>query len=345
MRTSLTKILGGIALLASTSLGPVSTHAQAAEPFRCEPGELYAMNVMVSGVEYWFPVYEMFKQAAKQMGCDTIYTGTPDYDVTKQIASFDQILARQPKGIMVHPMNSDPFIEPINRAISQGTAIVTFAADSPNSDRTAFITSNNTLEGTGAADAVAEAMGGKGEYAVLENPGQDNHDLRISSFIGRMEEKWPDMKLVARAASNQDPNKAYQAVLSMAQANPDLGAVFMPEANSALGAAQASVELGGKIKVMTADVNAKILDMIKAGEVFGSINPNQGMQGYIGFITLFLAAHPDMIDPMNGDIAAGRNPMKIPYIDNGYAVVTADNADSFYWDAYLKRRGTKGIDE
>ena len=221
MRTSLTKILGGIALLASTSLGPVSTHAQAAEPFRCEPGELYAMNVMVSGVEYWFPVYEMFKQAAKQMGCDTIYTGTPDYDVTKQIASFDQILARQPKGIMVHPMNSDPFIEPINRAISQGTAIVTFAADSPNSDRTAFITSNNTLEGTGAADAVAEAMGGKGEYAVLENPGQDNHDLRISSFIGRMEAKWPDMKLVARAASNQDPNKAYQAVLSMAQANPD----------------------------------------------------------------------------------------------------------------------------
>ena len=345
MKVKFGRLLASVAVVASTTFVGGSAQAQDAEPFRCAPGELYAMNVMVSGVEYWFPVYEMFKQAAKQMGCDTIYTGTPDYDVTKQIASFDQILVRQPKGIMVHPMNSDPFIEPINRAIAQGTAIVTFAADSPNSDRSAFITSNNTLEGQGAADAVAEAMGGKGEYAVLENPGQDNHDLRISSFIARMEEKWPDMKLVARAASNQDPNKAYQAVLSMAQANPDLGAVFMPEANSALGAAQASVELGGKIKVMTADVNAKILDMIKAGEVFGSINPNQGMQGYIGFITLFLAAHPELIDPMNGDIAAGRNPMKIPYIDNGYAVVTAENADSFYWDAYLKRRGTKGIEE
>ena len=87
------------------------------------------MNVMVSGVEYWFPVYEMFKQAGQQMGCDTIYTGTPEYDVNKQIASFDQVLARQPKGILVHPMNSDPFIEPINRAIEQGTAIVTFAAE------------------------------------------------------------------------------------------------------------------------------------------------------------------------------------------------------------------------
>jgi ribose transport system substrate-binding protein len=38
---------------------------------------------------------------------------------------------------------------------------------------------------------------------------------------------------------------------------------------------------------MNADVNAKILDMIKAGEVFGSINPNQGMQGYMGFMLLF----------------------------------------------------------
>ncbi len=188
-------------------------------------------------------------------------------------------------------------------------------------------------------------MGGKGEYAVLENPGQDNHDRRIAAFIARMEAKWPDMKLVARAASNQDANKAYQALLSMAQANPNLGAVFMPEANSALGAAQASVELGGKIKVMTADVNAKILDMIKAGEVFGSINPNQGMQGYMGFIALFLAAHPELIDPMNDAKRAGKNPMTIPYIDNGYAVVNADNADDFYWDAYLKRRGTKGIDE
>ncbi len=338
-------LMTGAAAVAFATLGTVTAQAQDAEPFRCAPGDLYAMNVMVSGVEYWFPVYEMFKQAAKQMGCDTIYTGTPEYDVTKQIASFDQILARQPKGIMVHPMNSDPFIEPIDRAIAQGTAVVTFAADSPNSGRTAFITSNNDLEGQGAADAVAEAMGGTGEYAVLENPGQDNHDRRIAAFIGRMDEKWPDMKLVARAASNQDPNKAYQAVLAMAQANPDLGAVFMPEANSALGAAQASVELGGAIRVMTADVNAKILDMIKAGEVFGSVNPNQGMQGYIGFITLFLAAHPELIDPMNGDIAAGRNPMKIPYIDNGYAVVTAENADSFYWDPYLERRGTKGIDE
>jgi ABC-type sugar transport system substrate-binding protein len=81
-------------LITALAAGMVlSTTAVKAEgnAFRCEPGEKYVMNVMVSGVEYWFPVYEMFKQAGQQMGCETEYTGTPEYDVNKQIASFDQV--------------------------------------------------------------------------------------------------------------------------------------------------------------------------------------------------------------------------------------------------------------
>ncbi|MBR7654415.1 substrate-binding domain-containing protein [Brucella oryzae] len=334
-----------MAVLAATLLAGSATAAETENPFRCKPGEKYVMNVMVSGVEYWFPVYEMFKQAGQQFGCETEYTGTPEYDVNKQIATFDQALAQNPAGILVHPMNSDPFIEPINRAIDQGTAVVTFAADSPLSKRVSFITSDNTREGTYAADAIAQKMDGKGEYAVLENPGQDNHDKRIAAFIARMEEKWPDMKLVGRAASNQDPTKAYQGLSSLIQANPNLGAVFMPEANSAIGAAQANKEAGGKVLVICADVNANILDMIKAGEVFGSINPNQGMQGYMGFMLLWLAKHPELIDPMNDAKRSGFNPMSIPVVDNGLSIVTAENADDFYWDKYLKRRGTKGIEE
>ena len=119
----------------------------------------------------------------------------------------------------------------------------------------------------------------------------------------------------------------------------------MPEANTALGAAQAAVELGGKIKVLCCDVNGKILDMIKAGQMFGALNPNQGVQGYFGMLMLYLAKHPTMIDPMNDWKRAGYNPMSIPYCDNGLALVTKENADDFYWDKYLKRRGTKGINE
>ncbi|WP_343552012.1 substrate-binding domain-containing protein [Pantoea sp.] len=329
-------------------VGSVTSSAHAADEtpqFRCKPGETYYMNVMVTGVEYWFPVYEMFKQAAHQLGCKTVYGGTPAYDVNQQLSSFEQILAQKPAGIFLHPMNPDPFIEPINRAAEMGIPVVTFAADSPNSKRVAYITSDNFREGKAAADELGKAMGKDAEFAVLENPGQDNHDRRVTAFINEMKAAFPDSKLVARAATNQDPSKAYNAVLSMLQAHPNLKGIFMPEASSAIGAAQAVAENGGKVKVMTVDVNAKVLDMIKSGQVFGAINPNQGIQGYMGFMTLFLAAHPELIDPMNDAKRNGTNPFSFPILDNGYAVVTKDNADDFRWDTYLKRRGTKGINE
>ncbi len=189
--------------------------------FKGDPNETYYMCVMVSGVEYWFPVYEMFKQAGQQLGVKTVYTGTPEYDVNKQLAVFEQILAKKPAGIFLHPMNPDPFIEPINRAYEMGIPVVTFAADSPNSKRVSYITSDNVREGYFAADKIGELLGGKGEVATLQNPGQDNHDLRVKSFIKRIETKWPDIKVVAGAASNQDANKAYQATLTMAQAHPN----------------------------------------------------------------------------------------------------------------------------
>lgn len=322
--------------------------AQAGAPtteFRCQPGETYYMDVMMSGIEYWKPVYETMKQAAHALGCKTAYTGTSEYDVTKELASFEQILTKKPAGILLHPMNADPFIEPIDRASAAGVPVVTFAADSPKSKRIAFVAGNDDAESRTAADLVAKDMKGKGEYAVLENPGQSNHDVRVKSFIAEMTEKYPDIKLVARAATLQDPNKAYTAVQNFAQAHPNLGAVFMPEATSAMGAAQASIELGNKIRVMCVDVNAKVLDLIKSGQMFGAMQTNVGMQGYYGFIALFLAAHPGLVDPMNDYQKSGVNPFTIPFIDNGFQVVTKDNADAFYWDAYLKRTGTKGVDE
>jgi ribose transport system substrate-binding protein len=333
------------AALASAIMMTGGASAQDDTPFQGDPSETYYMITFVSGVEYWFPVYEMMKQAGQQLNVDTVYAGTPEYDVSKQLAVFEQVLAKKPAGILMAPMNPDPFIEPINRAAAMGIPVVTFGADSPNSMRTAYVTSDNLREGIIAADTIAEALGGKGQYAVLENPGQDNHDKRVAAFIARMEEKWPEMELAGRAASNQDPTKAYNAVLTLAQANPELAAVFMPEANSALGAAQAAKELGGKIKILCTDVNGKILDMIKAGEVFGSLNPNQGVQGYMGMLLLYMAQHSDLIDPMNDYTQSGANPMTVPYVDNGLAVVTAENADFFYWDKYLQRRGTKGIEE
>lgn len=312
--------------------------ASAQSKFQCKEGETYIMNVMVSAHPYWVPVYQGFKQAAQAMGCQTIFSGTPDYDITKQIASFEQDLVKQPAGILLHPMQSDPFIEPINRAIDSGIDVVTFAADSPKSKRTAYITSDNLAEAKFAAEEIVKQIGDSAEYAVLENPGQSNHDLRVTALISYMEEHYPKMKLVGRQATNQDSNAAYRATASILQANPKLGALWIPEAGSAEGAVAAVLEAKAKVLIMHADITPTTLEHIKAGNIHMALSPNQGIQGFMGFLATFLAAHPELIDPFNDYKVSGFNPMQVPFIDNGFAVITKDNADAFDLNKYMEGR-------
>jgi ribose transport system substrate-binding protein len=312
--------------------------AQDGQGLRCEPGETYVMNVMVSAHPYWVPFYQGFKQAAAMFGCETVFSGTPDYDITKQIASFDQDLVKQPAGILLHPMQSDPFIEPINQAMEQGIQVATFAADSPQSNRTAYITSDNVAEAKFAAEEIVKELGEEGQYAVLENPGQSNHDLRVTELIAYMEANYPGWKLVGRQASNQDSNAAYRATASMLQANPELDAMWIPEAGSAEGAVAAILEADADVMVMHADVTPTMLEHIKAGNVHAALNPNQGVQGFMGFLAVFLAAHSEVFDPFNDYKVSGYNPVQIPFIDNGFAVITQENADSFDLNAYMEGR-------
>jgi ribose transport system substrate-binding protein len=304
----------------------------------CEAGETYVMNVMVMGHPYWIPVFEGFKQAAEALGCQAVFSGTPDYDITKQIASFEQDLVTGPAGILLHPMQADPFVDPINRAIDGGISVTTFAADSPNSKRTAYVTSDNLAEARFAAEEIVRTVGDSAEYAVLENPGQSNHDLRVTALIAYMEENYPNMKLVGRQATNQDTNAAFTAVSAMLQANPDLAALLIPEAGSAEGAVAAVKAAGDSLMIIHADITPTTLEEIKAGNIHMALNPNQGIQGFVGFMNTFLGARPELVDPFNDYRESGFNPMQIPFVDNGFAVITKDNADSFVLETYMEGR-------
>ena len=341
MKKSILLVLVALFALATVFGG----FAQTKSVFAGSSKEVYYMVDFVSGVEYWVGVYEGFKLAAAQLGVDTVYTGSVEYDLNKELAVYAQVVAKNPAGILACPMVPDAFIDPINSAIDKGIPVMTFATDSPQSKRFAFITSDNVKEGYAAADAICQAMGGKGEVAATENPGQLNHEIRIRSFKERIEKNWPNVKVVATAATNQDMNKAANATHTMLQAHPNIRGIFTPEASSGLGCAQAALEINKDIKVICSDINESVLDMIQKGEMFGAIQPNVVMQGYMSMMFLYMAKH-QLLDPMNGWKESGKPwGFFLPFVDNGLDVVNKDNAKFFYTKNYLKARNLKGVEE
>lgn len=305
--------------------------------------ETYYFNVFVNGVEYWFPVYAAFKDTGRILGVNTVYGGTPEYDASLQVESFDQMLAQNPTGIYLSPINAEPFVEPIARAAAQGVPVVTFASDSPDSARVGYVTSDNVKEGTAAADALAAAVNEQGAALTVVNPGQTNHDLRTDTFQAVIKEKYPNIRFIGEVTGNQDMDAAQQGVTAIAQQNPDLNIIFTPEATTGQGAVTAVKALGMDVKVMCCDVNEAVLDMIKSGDFYGSINPNQGAQGYWGMMVLFSACHPELFDFMSYREDSGLNPIYVPYLDNGLDVVTADIADYYYMDKFVAKKGYKDL--
>lgn len=312
------------------------------------PDESYYMCVPVSGVEYWFPVFQGMKDAAKALGVNCYYMGTTEYDAAKQVEVFDQILAMNPTGVLVHPITAESFVAPIKRATDSNVKIVTFAADSPESERCAYVTSDNIKEGNTAAENIAKELKGKGKVMIMRNPGQTNHEIRCDSFIEYMKANYPDIEVVAEEVSGQNADKTYQSVMTVAQAHPGLAAVFTPEASSAIGAAQAGIELGGgkqSLLISCCDTSEQVLDLLKDDQFFNAIAPDQYLQGYIGMLNLYFAAHNELLRPMNSRESEGQNLWQIPYCDNGLSIVTKENADSFYISNYCKKIGVADTGE
>jgi len=306
-----------LVLLALCVFGAGAVFAQVQnKKFSGPADQTYYMCTFVSGVEYWVAAFEGFKDAARQLGVKAIYQGAAEYDLNKQVTVFEQITGKNPAGIALSP-------------------IVIFASNT-STGKVAFVTSDNVKEGQFAARTLGQALGGKGKVMVTRNT-QSNHQLRVNTFIETIKAEFPGIQVVAEILTQQDNNKAYSGVMSTAQKHPDLGAVFSPEGPSGRGAAQAAVELGGKIKVLTCDMDAAILEMIEKGQMFGSIQPNAYTQGYLSMMILYLTKN-QMLDPLNGTAAMGQFVVNLPYVDNGLDLIDQNNAKYFYTNKWLAKR-------
>ena len=301
--------------------------------------QTYYMCTFVMGVEYWVAAFEGFKDCAKQLGVKAVYTGTAEYKLPEQVTAFEQIFVKNPAGICLSPIDDAGFIEPVNAAIAKKIPVVTMASNT-STYKPAFVTSDNVKEGQTAARAIGKALGGKGKVMVTRNT-QANHQIRVNTFIETIKKEFPGIQVVAEVLTQTDNQKAYTAVMQTAQKYPDLGAVFSPEGPSGRGAAQAAVELAGggapKIKVMCCDMDATILQLLEEGKMFGSIQPNAYVQGYLCMMMLYLLKN-EMLDPLNGVLATGGFVMNLPIVDNGLDIITPETAKYFYTDKWQKRR-------
>ncbi len=196
------------------------------------------------------------------------------------VAQLDNIDA-----IGVSCIDPEICIEPINQAVAEGKAVMTWDSDAPDSDRLTYLGIDNYEGGQAAAELLIRAMGESGQVAVLSGVETSaNLNQRIAGFMDYVAD-YPDIEVVTTVYCDDLAPKAVEVIENTMTEYPELNGWFMVglwaffSGRDAMPQWKAAAEDNGLVTV-TFDTLPLELDLVKDGLVQGLVGQKYWGWGY-----------------------------------------------------------------
>ena len=232
------------------------------------------------------------KSVAAKNNVDFSVQGAPEWNVAKQTAIVNAIIAKKPDAIMISHNDPKAMIVPLKRAESAGIKVMTIDGDlADTSIAVSNIQSDNLEGGRLAGERMAKLIGGKGTVISIDNdPGFPISEARVKGFNDAIA-KYPDIKNLGVKYSHNEVAEAANIVSTTAGSNPDLVGVYAAETNNTEGAITGVRESKkeGKISIVGYDTSDPIVEALRDGKVQGVIVQYPYGEGQRGIETLVKA--------------------------------------------------------
>ena len=222
----------------------------------------------------------MRDEATKQ-GADLLYANA-NKDPQKQIADIKDLITKGAKMLIVAPLNSDGLQPAWDAAAAAKVPVVTvdrLVSQTPCKDYLTFIGSNFVKQGMRAADAMGEALAGKGNVAILlGSSGNGVTTDRTSGFVDEMKAKYSGIKISKQQTGDFDRAKGQAVASQLLQADPTITGFYAENDEMGVGAynaVKASGKAPGKdIKIVSVDGIKDAVSKIVTGEYTAVIQSN-----------------------------------------------------------------------
>jgi ribose transport system substrate-binding protein len=286
--------------------------------------ETYDFVFIPKVVHPWYEAVEAgAKQAAEEFKAQGItinisFDAPAQADVVEHAQKIESVVSRKPDVIAVAVLDEASDAAVIDDAINAGVKIITFDTDAPNSKRLMYVGHDkNEADGATLAKLLAEKMNYEGEVAILAGSlSAPNHSQRVAGFKKEME-NYPNIKIVAEQADDDDLEKAVSLAENILQAHPNVKGFFGSNASNPIGIARAVKDSGkaGDVFIVGMDDLPETIQFIEEGVITATVVQNVSDIGY--------NAVKYMVDIMQGKEVPDEHP-------TGAYVVTKDNLDEYY---------------
>lgn len=209
--------------------------------------------------------------AADEAGATLTITDARD-DATQQADQVANFQTQQLDAVVINPVDSDaagPIVSPL---ISANVPVIAVDRAVNGAEVNAFVASDNVEGGKQAADALAAAIGEKGQIIVLQGVAGTSASRERGQGFTEGIAAYPDIEVVATQPADFDRAQGLDVATNLLQANPDVVGIFAENDEMALGAVQALGDRAGKdVFVVGFDGTDDAQAAIKAGTMQASI--------------------------------------------------------------------------
>ena len=220
-------------------------------------------------------------EAAKERGdVEIIFTGPAKATAEGQIELINSLTAQKVSAMVISANDADALVPATKKAMSRGIKVLSFDSGIAKDGRVFnLLPSSNALIGEKLVKMTVDAVGNKGEIAILSATAQATNQNawieEVKKVLAKPEYK--DLKLVSVVYGDDQTDKSYREAQGLFKSYPNLKAIIAPT-TVGIAAASKAVQDGnliGKVYVTGLGLPSEMAGHVKSGAVksFAIWNP------------------------------------------------------------------------
>ncbi|BBV77754.1 MULTISPECIES: sugar ABC transporter substrate-binding protein [Klebsiella] len=237
-------------------------------------------------------------------------------DVAQQLQQVQNFIGQGVDAIIVNPVDTNAVKPIIDQATKAGIPLVFVnrRPQVPLTDKMAYVGSDSVLAGRLQMEALAKAMNGKGNVAILLGDLANESTRDRTKGVEEVVAKYPNIKIVQKQTAKFMRNDAVDVVSNWMTSGEDIQAIASNNDEMAIGALQALGSNPKHILIAGVDGTPDALQMLKNGKMIATIFQDAKGQGEGAVDAAVKLAHGEKVEKV---------------IDIPYQLITKQNMSEF----------------
>jgi len=275
---------------------------------------------------FWSPMEVGMKEAASRLpGCEASWQGPQNARVAEQRRLIENYVAQGVDGLAVSPLEPEAIKPVINELVAKGVKVVCIDSDIPDSDRMAYIGTDNFKAGHVLGKKLLELMGDKPGKAVafVGTLSAQNARDRLDGLKDAL--RGSKIEVVDVRQDNTDKGKARRNVEDTLQAMPDVNILIGLWSYNLPAIAEAVKQSGkrGKITVIGFDAEPATIQSLRESNIDATVVQKPYYFGYLAVMLLY-----NMV-VCGVEAVQMTLPKPNNVVDTGVEVITPKTLDSY----------------